>query len=87
MDKLEIASIKIVKKMIEKEKRRKGRKQCPSILDPYPIYEEIIPRKEKFSYFHPKESRQLIADIFRMTHGYTMASPFDGYQFLLRASG
>jgi hypothetical protein len=26
MDKLEIASIKIVKKMIEKEKRRKGRK-------------------------------------------------------------
>ena len=44
-------------------------------------------KKKKSLNFHPKESRQLIADIFPMTHGYIMAGPFDGYQFLLRASG
>ena len=42
---------------------------------------------QKVLNFHSKESRQRIADIFRMTHGYIMASPFDGYQFLFRASG
>ena len=52
------------------------------------MYEkQIIPKKKEKLKFHPKKSRQLIDDVFRMTHGYTMASPVDSNQFLLRAIG
>ena len=96
MDKLEMQIIGIVKKLIEKKvfcgKERKEGKSTTVFINPtsYPIQsiKKTCPttRSKENLDFHPKENRQLIADIFRMTHGYIMTGPFDGYQFFLRAS-